>query len=104
MLSVNKFFENVSYKEIVASLAEVMAENFEDFAADQVRFNETISWFKTELEKGTSPSVTEVVDAINQRVGSMVLFSYFLGKLGSFYRPHWPDIFRCGCRNVPAGG
>ena len=79
MLSVNKFFEKVSYKEIVAPIVEVMAENFEDFAADQVRFNETISWFKTELEKGTSSSVTEVVDAIDQRVGSMVLFSYFLG-------------------------
>lgn len=79
MLSVNKFFEKISYKEIVASLVEVMAENFEDFAADQVRFNETISWFETELEKGTSPSVTEVVDAIDQRIGSMVLLSCFLG-------------------------
>ncbi len=79
MLSVNKFFEKISYKEIVASLVEVMAENFEDFAADQVRFNETISWFETELEESASPSVSEVVDAIDQRIGSMVLFSYFLG-------------------------
>lgn len=79
MLSVNKFFEKVSYKEIVAPIAEVMAEDFKDFAADQIRFKETISWFETELEKGTSPSVTEVIDAIDQRIGSVVLFSYFLG-------------------------
>ena len=79
MLSANKFFEKVSYKEIVASLVEVMAENFEDFAADQAQFQKTISWFEMELVEGVSPSVTEVIDAINQRVGSMVLFSYFLG-------------------------
>lgn len=77
MLSVNKFFEKVSYKEIVSSLVEGMAENFEDFAADQVRFKETISWFKEVT--ADSPSVAELVDAIDQRIGSMVLFSYFLG-------------------------
>ena len=74
MLSVNKFFEKVSYKEIVASLVEIMAENFEDFAADQVRFKETISWFEKE-----SCAVGGVVDAIDRRIGSMVVFSYFLG-------------------------
>ena len=79
MLSVNKFFEKVSYKEIVAPIAEVMAERFEDFATDQARFKETISWLENELEGGTSPSVTELVNAIYQRIGSMVLFSWFLG-------------------------
>lgn len=38
MLSVNNFFENVSYEEIVASLVEVMAEKFDDFAADLARY------------------------------------------------------------------
>lgn len=79
MLSANKLFEKVSYKEIVASLVEVMAENFEDFATDQAGFNETISLLQNELEEGTSPSVTELVGAIEQRIGSIVLFSYFLG-------------------------
>lgn len=79
MLSVNKFFEKVSYKEIVAPIAEVMAERFEDFATEQARFKETISWLENELEGGTSPSVTELVNAIYQRIGSMVLFSWFLG-------------------------
>ena len=79
MLSVNTFFEALSYKEIVASLVEVMAENFEDFAEDLVRFNETISWFEKQLAQDTSPSVAEVVDSIDQRVGSMMVFSYFLG-------------------------
>lgn len=79
MLSVNKFFEKVSYKEIVASLVEVMAENFEDFAEDQARFQETITWFGNELKNEISPSVTDIVDAIEQQIGSIVVFSYFLG-------------------------
>lgn len=84
MLTVNKFFEEVSYKEIVACLVEVMAEKFEDFAADLACYQETISLLKNELGEGTSPSVAEVVDSINQRVGSMVLFSYFLGIKANF--------------------
>lgn len=79
MLSTNKFFEKVNYKEIVVSLTEVMFENFEDFAADQARFKETISWLETELVDGVSPSVLELVDAIDQQIGSTVVFSYFLG-------------------------
>ena len=79
MLLSNKFFEKLSYKEIVASLVDVMAENFEDFAEDLARFNETRSCLEKQLAKGTSPSVAQLIDAIEQRIGSMVLFSYFLG-------------------------
>ena len=79
MLSANKFFERLSYKEIVASLVKAMAENFKDFAEDLARFNETISWLEKELAERSSPSVTEVADAIDQRIGSTILFSYFLG-------------------------
>ena len=79
MLSVNTLFKEISHKEIVASLIEVMAENIEDFAEDLVRFNETISWFEKQLAKDTSPSVADVANTINQQIGSVVLFSYFLG-------------------------
>ncbi len=79
MLSVNKFFEEVSYKEIVASLVAVMAKNFDDFAVDQTRFKGTISWLEKELETGASPSVTALMDSIDQQIGSTILFSYFLG-------------------------
>ena len=74
MLSANTFFEKISYKEIAEALVGVMSENFEDFAADQVRFQETVSWLEKE-----SCSTREVVDAIEQQIGSMVLFSFFLG-------------------------
>ena len=74
MLSANTFFEKISYKEIAEALVGVMTDNFEDFAADQVRFQETVSWLEKE-----SCSTREVVDAIEQQIGSMVLFSFFLG-------------------------
>ncbi|MBO5836991.1 MAG: hypothetical protein J6Q92_03760 [Oscillospiraceae bacterium] len=79
MLSVNKFFEEVSYKEIVASLVEIMAENFEDFAADQARYKKSLSWSEKELAEGTALSVEKLVNAIDQQIGSTILFSYFLG-------------------------
>lgn len=79
MLSANKFFEEISYKEIVASLVEVMASNFEDFAADQARYKETLSWLEQTLPEGTAPSVEKLVNSIDQQIGSTILFSYFLG-------------------------
>ena len=79
MISVETFFEKISYKEIVAALVSVMAENFEDFAADQVSFNETITLLENELGNEASPSVSDMVVAIHQQIGSSLLFSCFLG-------------------------
>ena len=58
---------------------EVMAANFEDFSADQARFSQTISILENELQDTTTPSVKEVVDAIDRQIGSSLLFSFFLG-------------------------
>lgn len=79
MLSLNTFLGKISYKEIVASIVDVMATNFEDFAADLMRFKETISLLEGQLGEDASPSVTDETEAIEQRIGSVVLFSYFLG-------------------------
>ena len=79
MLSANNFFEKVSYKEMVSSLAEMMASNFEDFATDQTRYKETLSWLEHKLPEDTSPSVEKLVNSIDQQIGSTILFSYFLG-------------------------
>ena len=79
MISASTLFEKISYKEIVALLVEVMAANFEDFSADQARFNKTISILENELQNTTAPSVKGVVDAIDRQIGSSLLFSFFLG-------------------------
>ena len=90
MITVNTFFEKISYKEIVASLVDVMAANFEEFSADHARFNETISLLENELGEGGSPSVSDEIDAICQQIGSILLFSCFLGlkaNLDHFINP-----------------
>lgn len=90
MLSVNTLLEKVNYKKIVTFLADVMATGFEDFAKDQKCFEETISLLENELKESVSPSVAEMMESIEQRIGSVVLFSYFLGikaNLDHFINP-----------------
>lgn len=79
MITVNTFFERISYKEIAASVVDVMAANFEEFAADQARFHETIASLEAVLGEGAAPSVSDLVESIYQQVGSSLLFSCFLG-------------------------
>ena len=79
MLSEKTLFKNISYKEIVAKLEDILATNSAEFAADQAQFNETISLLKTELEQDASTSVADLVDAIHQQIGSTLLFSCCLG-------------------------
>ena len=79
MISVNSLFEKISYKEIVAKLVDFMAAHSDEFVADQASFNETISFLEAELLQCASPSVAYLVDAIDQQIGSTLLFSCFLG-------------------------
>ena len=79
MLSEKTLFKNISYKEIVAKLEDILATKSAEFAADQAQFNETISLLKTELEQDASTSVADLVDAIHQQIGSTLLFSCCLG-------------------------
>ena len=90
MKSINTFFEEISYKEIVASVVDVMASNFEDFAAEQIRFKETIALLEEQLEEKSAPSVSEMLEAIYQQIGSRLVFSCFLGlkaNLDHYYDP-----------------
>ena len=79
MLSVNTIFEKINYQEIVATLVDTMATNSEEFIADQTRFDETVSFLEAELGQHTSPSVADLVDTVDQQIGSTLLFSCFLG-------------------------
>ena len=79
MISTSKILEKFSDKEVVASLTEVMAANFEDFSADQSRFRETVSVLANTVNDPVAPSVEDVVDAIDHQIGVCLLFSFFLG-------------------------
>lgn len=84
MMSVITFFEKINYKAIVTKLVDFMAANSEEFIADQTSFNETISFLEAELGQHTSPSVADLVDAIDQQICSTLLFSYYLGLKANF--------------------
>lgn len=79
MISVNTFFEKINYKEIVALLVDAMAAISEEFVADQTRFDEAISLLEAELGQEASPSMADMVESIYRRIGSTLLFSFFLG-------------------------
>ena len=79
MLLSSHIFEKISYKEIAEKLIGFMAANSEEFIADQVHFDKTISLLETETGQSASPSVAELVDAIYRQIGSALLFSCFLG-------------------------
>ena len=67
-----------------------MIVNSEEFAADRIHFTETISWLETELGQDASPSVAELVDSVEQQIGSTLLFSCCLGikaNLDHFINP-----------------
>lgn len=90
MLVERNTFEKISYKEIVEKLVDFMASNSEEFVADQNHYNETISFLAAESGHHASPSVTDLVDAIDQQIGSTLLFSCFLGikaNLDHFINP-----------------
>ena len=65
---------------MVESLEAAMAEEFADFAPEQMRFHQAIS----ALEKDDVPSTQEAVEAIYRQIGSGLLFSFFLGLKANF--------------------
>ena len=79
MLLERNIFEKITYKEIVTKLVDFMTANSEEFAADRIHFTETISWLETELGQDASLSVAELVDSVEQQIGSTLLFSCCLG-------------------------
>ena len=83
MFAENVLFRRFSYREMVESLEAEMAEKFEDFPQEQMRFHKAISALEN-LEKGNAPSAQEAVEAIYRQIGSGLLFSFFLGMKANF--------------------
>ena len=79
MLLERNIFKKISYKEIVTKLVDFLTANSEEFAADRIHFTETISWLETKLGQDASPSAAELVDSVEQQIGSALLFSCCLG-------------------------
>ena len=98
MISVNSFFEKISYGKILAPLLEALAENFPDFASDQRQYQKSISELRGTVTDLSAPSVEEVEKAVEQQIGTELLFAFSLGlkaNLDHFANPG-------GCRFLDA--
>ena len=88
MFTENVLFRKFGYREMVESLEAVMAEKFEDFPQEQMRFHQALSALENQ-EKEDSPSAQEAAEAIYRQIGSGLLFSFFLGLKANY--DHFTD-------------
>lgn len=79
MILTSTFLKEISYREMVTALVDVMVTNSEEFAAEYAHFRETIKQLEDQLWNGISPPVSEMLEAIEQQIGSRLVFSFFLG-------------------------
>lgn len=79
MVTMQTILDQLSDKKIVESLVNMMAENFEDFAAAQTHFQRAIHALQNELDEQLTPSVQDLVSAIEQQTSSNLIFCGFLG-------------------------
>lgn len=79
MVTMQTILDQLSDKKIVESLVNMMAVNFEDFAADQKLFQQAINTLQNELGDKLTPSVQDLISAIEQQTASNLIFCGFLG-------------------------
>lgn len=78
-MTMQTVLELLTGDAIVDSLASVMAENFEDFADVQSRYQKAIHALQKALGSDTTPSVQEEMAAIRRQTASDLFFSGSLG-------------------------
>ncbi len=94
MKVVQKITELLTGPAIVDFLTkEILADN-EDFCEDLSNYQSAITKLQAELGNSIKPNVENVVNAVNQRTASVLLFSAFLGlqmNLAHFRNPMLPN-------------
>lgn len=79
MITLQTVLEQLTDMRIVASLKEVLTDEFEDFADVRKGYDDAICQLRNELGENTSPSVNDAVDAIERQTASNLFFSGVLG-------------------------
>lgn len=79
MVTTQKVLEQLTGKQIVRELEAYLEENFESFPAVYSRYIEAIAQLRKELGAYLSPSVDDLVEAIDKQTASNLLFSGTLG-------------------------
>ena len=79
MLTTQKVMEQLTGQQIVRELEVYLEERFESFAAAHERYINAVVRLRNELGTAASPSVDDMVNAIDRQTASNLLFSGFLG-------------------------
>ena len=79
MVTKQKILEHLTGKQIVRELETYLGETFDSFAATYQRYQNAVAQLRSELCEVTSPSVDDLIDAIDTQTASNLLFSGILG-------------------------
>lgn len=79
MITTQNVLEQLTGRQIVRELECCLEENFESFAAARERYIKAAEQLRNEMGAPASPSVDELMNAIDRQTASNLLFSGFLG-------------------------
>ena len=79
MVTTQKILEQLTGKQIVRELEAYLEEGFESFPAVHSRYINAIEQLRKELGATVSPSVDDLMEAIDKQTASNLLFSGALG-------------------------
>ena len=89
MVTTSKVLEQLTGKQIVRALETYLEEKFESFPTVHSRYINAIAQLRKELGAAVSPSVDDLMEAIDKQTASNLLFSGALGM--KFNLDHFMD-------------
>lgn len=90
MFTLQNVLDQLTGKELVDSLIQVMLDNFEDFEKEHIQYEGVMLVLQEKIAHENSPSARDNLKAIEQQISSDLLFSGMLGvkaNLDHFINP-----------------
>ena len=79
MVTTQKVLEQMTSKQIVRELEAYLEAHFSSFSVERTRFIEAVDRLRNELAPTASPTVDDMLKAIDKQTASNLLFSGMLG-------------------------
>ena len=79
MVTTQKVLEQMTSKQIVRELEAYLEAHFSSFSVERTRFIEAVDQLRNELDPTASPTVDDMLKAIDKQTASNLLFSGMLG-------------------------
>ena len=75
MVTTQKVLEQMTSKQIVRELEAYLEAHFSSFSVERTRFIEAVDRLRNELDPTASPTVDDMLKAIDKQTASNLLFS-----------------------------